>query len=155
MKLFLNFLLLLSSVSFSAESLLERKNFNFCGRKVNLEIAKTDAQRERGLMNRDSLEKDAGMLFVFRNATAHSFWMKNVRIPLDIAFLDARGKIVKIHTMAIESPMIQDHRRKLYPSEKPSKFAVELIGGSLKDLTPKEIASCVLRPLPVIDHSVE
>lgn len=68
-------------------------------RHFTLEIAETDEQRRIGLMNRLSLPRDHGMLFVFEREEMQSFWMKNTHIPLDIIFLDARGRVVAVKAM--------------------------------------------------------
>jgi uncharacterized membrane protein (UPF0127 family) len=67
--------------------------------EVAVEIADTDAERQRGLMGRTSLAGDAGMVFLFPGETAGGFWMKNTLIPLSIAFYDADGRIVRILDM--------------------------------------------------------
>ncbi|MDQ3439435.1 MAG: DUF192 domain-containing protein, partial [Planctomycetota bacterium] len=64
-----------------------------------LEIANTDATRQRGLMERDSMPADHGMIFVFPEERELGFWMKNTRIPLDIIYLDTGGQIVSVHQM--------------------------------------------------------
>src|SRR5581483_8429908 len=65
----------------------------------NLEVARTEAQQEKGLMKRDSMPADHGMIFVFPEELERSFWMKNTRFPMDILFLNSAGKIVSIHQM--------------------------------------------------------
>lgn len=67
------------------------------GTAVTVELATDGPSRQRGLMYRDGLVKNHGMLFVFPRTERARFWMKNTRIPLDIAFLTARGRIVEIH----------------------------------------------------------
>jgi len=67
--------------------------------RIAVEVADTDAERQRGLMNRRSLSEDAGMLFVFEGDSAGGFWMKNTLIPLSIAFYDADGMILRILDM--------------------------------------------------------
>ncbi len=54
---------------------------------VAVELARTDAERERGLMFRRELALDAGMLFLFDESVPHQFWMKNTLIPLDMIFI--------------------------------------------------------------------
>ena len=66
---------------------------------VNIEVADTPEQRALGLMHRESLADDAGMVFVFFEDTSGGFWMKNTLIPLSIAFFDGTGRIVKILDM--------------------------------------------------------
>ena len=68
-------------------------------KSVRVEVAATPDLRARGLMNRDSLGADRGMLFVYPDERTRSFWMKNVKVPLDIAFADSTGKIVRITDM--------------------------------------------------------
>jgi uncharacterized membrane protein (UPF0127 family) len=67
--------------------------------KIQAEVAATDASRSNGLMNRTSLPDNHGMLFVFDGPTTTCFWMKNTPLPLSIAFIDSKGKIVNIADM--------------------------------------------------------
>ncbi|HWN22049.1 MAG TPA: DUF192 domain-containing protein [Gaiellaceae bacterium] len=66
---------------------------------LRVEVARTDEQRQRGLMQRRSLARNAGMVFQFPSATSGAFWMKNTLIPLDIAFYGPRGGILRIMQM--------------------------------------------------------
>ena len=66
---------------------------------LRVEVARTDEQRQRGLMHRRSLGPKAGMVFQFPRATSGAFWMKDTLIPLDIAFYGPRGGILRIMQM--------------------------------------------------------
>ena len=63
------------------------------------EVADTPQASENGLMFRDSLPEDRGMLFVFDHPKSASFWMRNTKIPLSIAYIDSTGKILEIESM--------------------------------------------------------
>jgi len=66
------------------------------GAVVSLEIADTEPKRQRGLMFREKLAEDEGMLFVFEQSGEYPFWMQNCRIALDIIWLDEKFRIVSI-----------------------------------------------------------
>lgn len=67
---------------------------------VRVEIARTQAQLERGLMGRKTLARNAGMAFLFGTETRTRFWMKNTSIPLSIAFWNRQRRILRILDMA-------------------------------------------------------
>ncbi len=66
---------------------------------VTVAVADTPKEREKGMMGRDVLEKDHGMLFVFPEPQILKFWMKNTTVPLEILFFDAEGQFVNAHQM--------------------------------------------------------
>jgi uncharacterized protein len=66
---------------------------------LHVELARTAAERERGLMGRRSLAPRAGMVFLYREPTRGAFWMKGTLIPLSAAFYDGRGRILRILRM--------------------------------------------------------
>ena len=67
--------------------------------ELTVEVAETPEQQMRGLMYREALAEDRGMVFLFPRATDAGFWMKNTKIPLSIAFFDKKGRIVRILDM--------------------------------------------------------
>lgn len=66
---------------------------------VDVEVAATHEERQKGLMERDHLGEDSGMIFVFDIERRVSFWMKNTSIPLSIAYIDKRGTILEIYDL--------------------------------------------------------
>lgn len=96
------------------------------GDTFTLEVANTEAARQYGLMHRDSMPSDHGMLFVFAEEQRQSFWMKNTRIPLDIIFVDASGKVVSIHQM-------KPYDLRSTRSDGPAKYAIEINQGRAKE----------------------
>jgi uncharacterized membrane protein (UPF0127 family) len=93
------------------------------GATINADIAKNQDERARGLMFRESLEENSGMLFVFEEEGYHAFWMKNVRFPLDILWLDRDLKVV--HISANTPPCIAEPCS-IYASPKPAKYVLEV-----------------------------
>jgi uncharacterized membrane protein (UPF0127 family) len=80
---------------------------------LSVEVVANPQNRGQGLMHRDALGADKGMLFVYPDEQIRSFWMKDTRIPLSIAFADKTGKIVRIADM---QPFSFDSTSSLYPA---------------------------------------
>lgn len=95
-------------------------------RVLQVEVADTDAERARGLMFRDGLAADHGMVFVYPDERVRGFWMKNTRIPLAIAFADARGRIVHIAEML-------PYDETSTGSVAPAMYAVEMRAGWFRE----------------------
>jgi len=68
-------------------------------KEIWVEVAKTPAERAKGLMGRKHLGQEEGMFFIFETEDYHAFWMKDTLIPLSIAFIDKSGRIVEIADM--------------------------------------------------------
>lgn len=90
---------------------------------IEIEVADNDQLRARGLMYRESMPKNAGMLFIFDYEAMQSFWMKNTYIALDILFVDKEMQIVNIHHNA--TPLKEWN----YESTAPAMYVVEVNGG--------------------------
>lgn len=92
--------------------------------EIDLEISDTPELREKGLMMRDNIPRNSGMLFDFGKPTNMTFWGKNTLQPLDIAFLDSAGQILQIKNI---KPMSRDS----ITSPRPLQHAVEVPHGVL------------------------
>ncbi|MCC6423243.1 MAG: DUF192 domain-containing protein [Phycisphaerales bacterium] len=88
-----------------------------------LEVADTDSTRERGLMHRDSMPADHGMIFIFDAPQELNFYMKNTRVPLDIIFLDENAKVISIASM-------RPYDWNTTSSGSPALYAIELNQGA-------------------------
>ena len=95
---------------------------------LRVEVARTEAQRARGLMYRRSLAADAGMIFLYGEPSSGGFWMKNTLIPLDIAFYDVRGRVVRTFRM---EPCKRDPCR-IYDPGVSYRGALEVSAGSFR-----------------------
>jgi uncharacterized membrane protein (UPF0127 family) len=138
---FLTFLLLTCMITGCYSPPPTSATIQIAGETFKLELALNNKARARGLMERTSIPKGEGMLFVFPDAINRSFWMKNCLIPLDIMFLDSRGTVTAVHNMPIEEPrapseseFAYDSRLGHYWSNSPSRFAIELEAGELNRL---------------------
>ena len=89
---------------------------------VKAELAADFLTRAQGLMHRESLGPNAGMLFVFDEISIHCMWMKNTLIPLSVAFVDQGGTITNIADM-------QPHSEQSHCASRPALFALEMTKG--------------------------
>ena len=101
------------------------------GKTFVMEIADTSAAREVGLMYRDSMPSDHGMIFVFSSDQTNPFWMKNTRIPLDIVYVDADARVIAVRPM-------RPYDTTPVPSPRPFRWAIELNQGTGASLGLKE-----------------
>ena len=110
---------------------------------IQAEVAATEAQREQGLMYREKMPANAGMLFIFGNPATQCMWMKNTPLPLSVAFIDADGKITNIEDM-------QPHTLDSHCSAKtvPVRYALEMHLGWFKQRNIKPGMSIGNLPAP-------
>lgn len=113
-----------SEVSFKEEGQLTvfRKD-SILVPSLSIEIADNDFETQTGLMYRNSMDKNQGMLFVFEDEAPRSFYMKNTQIALDIIYLNGNGKIVSFAKNA--QPMSEQS----LPSGYPAKYVLEVVAG--------------------------
>lgn len=91
--------------------------------KFDIEIAETDYETETGLMYRQSMEENQGMLFIFPNVSSRSFYMKNTEFPLDIIYVNEEMKIVSFQKNA------KPYDESSLPSDVPAKYVLEVNAG--------------------------
>lgn len=101
------------------------------GHRYEVELALDDEARQRGLMFRDQMDANRGMLFVFEREEAQAFWMRNTRIPLDILYFDGALRLVSV---AAGAPPCTTQTCPSYPSEGPARFVLELNAGHARRL---------------------
>jgi len=99
-----------------------------------VELAETQEKQALGLMFRDQLPDDHGMLFLFPGEAMRSFWMKNTRIPLDIFYFDEELKLVSV---AENTKPCRTQRCPSYPSAGPARYVLELNAGKAAELGVK------------------
>ena len=104
---------------------------------IRVELATTPDEQAQGLMHKTALPTDAGMLFVFNESKTRTFWMKNMKIPLDILFLDDNGKIVTIYRRV---PPCTQTPCELYSSVVPILYALEVRAGEADTVKEGETA---------------
>jgi len=112
------------------------------GHEITVEVARTESERNRGLMFRNSIGKEEGMLFVFPEEKMLSFWMKNTFIPLDVGYFDSQGFFIEYRSME------PDNDQKTYSSSEPAIYALEMRQGWFKEKNIKKYAKMKL-PEPV------
>lgn len=105
---------------------------------LGLEIARTPAQRAKGLMFRGPLPDDRGMIFVFPKEAAYRFWMKNTQIPLDMIFVSRDMEVVELVENAV--PFSEETRG----GNADSLYVIEINGGLASAYGIKEGARVVL-----------
>jgi uncharacterized protein len=97
----------------------------FRGDCVNLEVADNDISRSKGLMFRESLREDSGMLFIFDSPGDYAFWMKNTLIPLDMIWLDGDLQVVHIeHALPCKGDPCAN-----YEPNHDARYVLEVNGG--------------------------
>ena len=114
------------------------------GQRYAVEIADTDAERARGLMFRDALAADRGMLFIHEREEPQAYWMKNTHIPLDILYFDNARKLVAQQRDV--PPCSLGDACPPYPSNAPARYVLELNAGEAARLQLRDGSELRLGP---------
>ena len=102
------------------------------GQRFQVEIADDDIERARGLMFRDAMDANRGMLFIHEREMPLAYWMKNTRLPLDILYFDNERKLVSQQRDV--PPCSSGSRCPSYPSNVPARYVLELNAGQAAKL---------------------
>jgi uncharacterized membrane protein (UPF0127 family) len=102
------------------------------GVTIQAEIADTPRKRATGLMFRDHLKKDHGMLFFFSEPQAWTFWMKNTKIALDLIWLDGKKRVVHIERSVPICTRTDDSCPQYRPNSDEAMFVLEIAGGTVE-----------------------
>jgi uncharacterized membrane protein (UPF0127 family) len=111
-------LLVVAATAVHAEARLRVMRVQVAGHALRVEVVTTPEQMAKGLMFREKLGKDDGMLFVYEDPGYHGMWMKNTLIPLSVAFIDGDGRILNILDM--EPQTLDSHT-----AAGPAHYAIE------------------------------
>ena len=97
-------------------------------KEIKVEVARTNIERSKGLSNREKLEENSGMVFVFDKNSKPSFWMKDTKIALDIIWIND-DKIVSINKNVEPEPNKSDSQLKKYPAPSEIDYVLEVNAG--------------------------
>lgn len=114
------------------------------GKRFTVEIADDDAERARGLMFRDELAADSGMIFIHDDEAPQAYWMKNTKIPLDILYFDRSRKLVSASERV--PPCSAGDQCPPFPSTGPALYVLELNAGMVESLGVKPGDELVFGP---------
>ena len=106
------------------------------GKRFEVEIADDPAERERGLMFRDEMAADHGMLFIHDAEAPQAYWLKNTKIPLDILYFDHQLKLVSAQVRV--PPCSAGDQCPPYPSEGSALYVLELNAGTAEAIGAKD-----------------
>ena len=114
------------------------------GQRYSVEVADDESERERGLMFRDELAADHGMLFVHESEEPQAYWMKNTHIPLDILYFDSQLRLVSQQRDV--PPCALGNGCPPYPSNAPARYVLELNAGQAERMNLSEGMVLTLGP---------
>lgn len=103
------------------------------GQKIQTEIVKSSLAQARGLSVKDEISSDYGMLFVFSTSTMRNFWMKDMKFPIDIIWINGR-EVIGLAENALPQPGAKNWELKLYSSPARADKVLEMKAGSVQRL---------------------
>ena len=137
-------LLFLAACSLSACAGASQPWVELAGHRYQVEIADNDDERARGLMFRDAMADDHGMIFIHDAQEPQAYWMKNTRIPLDILYFDNDRKLVA-QQRDVPTCSLGD-ACPAYPSNAPARYVLELNAGQAEKLKLQDGALLTFGP---------
>ncbi|MFS4458983.1 DUF192 domain-containing protein [Bdellovibrio sp. HCB2-146] len=129
LRIFLTLVLVFVGIHASAAKPFSKVKITLGDKKLEVELAETADQHARGLMFREKLGENDGMLFIFPGEETRFFWMKNTLIDLSIGYFDASGTLIDVQEMKSGKGVSNDMLLASYPSAKPAKYALEMNKG--------------------------
>ena len=112
-------------------SAYRQMNVTMNGIELVADVAETNEQRTKGLAFKDALAENEAMVFVFDNAQEHSFWMKDMKFPIDIIWLDSNKTVVHVeHNL---QPCSFDGFCQTYKPDKNALYVIETVAGFAKN----------------------
>lgn len=115
------------------------KTISVAATTIKVEIADTELKRKRGLSGRMSLAEGSGMLFVFEESGMWGIWMKDMRFPLDIIWLNTNHKVI-----TIASQVVPDSFPTVFYPSAPAQYVIEVPAGFVKSHSIAEGVTFVL-----------
>ena len=137
-------LALFAASSLSACASAREPWVELAGQRYAIEVADDDAERARGLMFRDALPEDRGMLFIHDAEVPQAYWMKNTKIPLDILYFDTGRRLVSQQRDI--PPCSLGDACPSYPSNAPARYVLELNAGEAARLQLQDGAELTFGP---------
>jgi uncharacterized membrane protein (UPF0127 family) len=117
----------------------------FGGVSLRIEYARTPAERELGLGNRVSVPGDYGMLFVFPKDGFYGFWMKDTLVPLDMFWLDYKGRVISI----AQNVATSSYPHVFYPAM-PARYVLETVAGFAQEHNIATGTPLLLKDFPIV-----
>ena len=131
---------------------LEKHSVTLGSSRLNIMIARSDEEKQIGLMFRTALAEDEGMLFVYEGPQHMSFWMKNTKIPLDIVFFGSELSVTEFIKGMVPGYGFADNQLPIYQTNGTAQYALELASGSVIRLGIKP-GDKLSVPLPLLFSS--